>query len=191
MSEESVTQLLMSWKLGDQEAAARVLPLIYEELRRIASRQLRRERGAHTLQATAIVHEAYMRLVGQAGLDWPSRSHFFAFSAHLIRRILVDYARRRNRSKRGGLCEKITLLEMADPALETSPDLEALDEALTGLKKIDPRKATIVELKFFAGFTLDEIAAQLGVSVETVSREWRRAKAWLYNTLQTDAAKGA
>lgn len=191
MSDEKITQLLTSWSSGNQEAAERVLPLIYEELRRIASRQLRGERESHTLQATAIVHEAYMRLVGQAGLDWPSRSHFFAFSAHLIRRILVDHARRRNRAKRGGLFEKITLLEMADPALEKSPDLEALDEALDGLKKIDPRKATIVELKFFAGFTLDEIAAQLGISVETVSREWRRARAWLYSTLQKDAANGA
>jgi len=191
LSDDKITQLLMSWSSGDQEAAERLLPLVYEELRRIASRQLRGERGAHTLQATAIVHEAYMRLVGQAGLEWPSRSHFFAFSAHLIRRILVDHARRRNRAKRGGLFEKITLLDMADPALEKSPDLEALDEALTGLKKIDPRKATIVELKFFAGFTLDEIAAQLGVSVETVSREWRRARAWLYSTLQNDAADGA
>jgi len=191
LSDEKITQLLTSWSSGNQEAAERVLPLIYEELRRIASRQLRGERESHTLQATAIVHEAYMRLVGQAGLDWPSRSHFFAFSAHLIRRILVDHARRRNRAKRGGLFEKITLLEMADPALEKSPDLEALDEALDGLKKIDPRKATIVELKFFAGFTLDEIAAQLGISVETVSREWRRARAWLYSTLQKDAANGA
>jgi len=191
LSDEKITQLLTSWSSGDPEAAEQLLPLVYEELRRIASRQLRGERESHTLQATAIVHEAYMRLVGQAGLEWPSRSHFFAFSAHLIRRILVDHARRRNRAKRGGLFEKITLLEMADPALEKSPDLEALDEALDNLKKIDPRKATIVELKFFAGFTLDEIAAQLGVSVETVSREWRRARAWLYSALQKNAANGA
>jgi len=191
VSEETITQLLTSWSSGDQEAAERLLPLVYEELRRIASRQLRRERESHTLQATAIVHEAYMRLVGQAGLEWPSRSHFFAFSAHLIRRILVDHARRRNRAKRGGLSEKITLLEMADPALEKSPDLEALDEALAGLEKVDPRKAAVVELKFFGGLTLDEIGAQLGVSAETVSREWRRARAWLYSTLQTNAMNGA
>lgn len=191
MNEEGITQLLTSWSSGDQEAAERLLPLVYEELRRIAARHLRRERGPHTLQATAIVHEAYMRLVGQPGLEWPSRSHFFAFSAHLIRRILVDHARRRNRAKRGGLAERITLLEMADPALEKNPDLEALDEALAGLEKVDPRKAAVVELKFFGGLTLDEIGAQLGVSAETVSREWRRARAWLYSSLQTGAANGA
>ena len=190
MSEETITQLLTKWSSGDQQAAERVLPLVYEELRRIAARQLRRERGAHTLQATAIVHEAYMRLVGQPGLEWPSRAHFYAFSAHLIRRILVDYARRRNRAKRGGLSEKITLVEMADLALEKSPDLVALDEALSDLEKFDPRMAAVVELKFFAGLTLEEIAEQLGVSSETVSREWRRARAWLYSMLQTNAATG-
>jgi RNA polymerase sigma factor (TIGR02999 family) len=191
LTEETVTQLLARWSSGDQEAAERLLPLVYDELRRIAARQLRRERDAHTLQATAIVHEAYMRLVGQPGLEWPSRAHFFAFSAHLIRRILVDYARRRNRAKRGGLAERITLVEMADLALEKSPDLIALDEALSGLEKVDPRKATVVELKFFAGLTLEEIADQLGISSETVSREWRRARAWLYSTLQTNAAHSA
>lgn len=191
MIDETITQLLARWTAGDPEAAERVLPLVYEELRRIAGRQLRQERDAHTLQATAIVHEAYMRLVGQAGLEWPSRAHFFAFSAHLIRRILVDYARRRNRAKRGGLAEKITLVEMADMALEKSPDLVALDEALTGLEKVDPRKAAVVELKFFAGLTLEEIAGQLGISPETVSREWRRARAWLYSALQTSEVNGA
>jgi RNA polymerase sigma-70 factor, ECF subfamily len=191
VTDETITQLLARWGSGDQEAAERVLALVYPELRRIAARQLRRERDAHTLQATAIVNEAYMRLVEQPGLEWPSRSHFFAFSAHLIRRILVDYARRRNRAKRGGLTEKISLVEMADLPLEKSPDLVALDEALSGLEKVDPRKATVVELKFFAGLTLDEIAEQLRVSRETVSREWRRARAWLYDALQTDAANGA
>jgi RNA polymerase sigma-70 factor, ECF subfamily len=131
-----------------------------------------------------------MRLVEQAGLEWPSRAHFYTFSAHLIRRILVDYARRRNRGKRGGLSEKVTLVEMVDPAPEKSLDLMALDEALSGLEKVDPRKASIVELKFFAGLTLEEIAQQLGISPETVSREWRRARAWLYSTLQTNAATG-
>ena len=184
MTEETITQLLARWGSGDPEAAEQVLPLIYQELRRIAARQLRQERAGHTLQATAIVNEAYLRLLGQPGLEWPSRAHFFAFSAHLIRRILVDYARRRNRAKRGGLAEKLTPVEMADLALEKSPDLIALDEALSGLEKVDPRKATVVELKFFGGLTLEEIAAQLGISAETVSREWRRAKAWLYDQLQ-------
>lgn len=191
MAEKTVTQLLARWSSGDREAAERLLPLVYDELRHIAARQLRRERAGHTLQATAIVHEAYMRFVAQPGLEWPSRAHFFAFSAHLIRRILVDYARRRNRAKREGMAEKITLVDMADLAHEKSPDLVALDEALSGLEKVDPRKATVVELKFFGGLTLEEIAAQLGISTETVSREWRRARAWLYSTLQTGAANGA
>lgn len=191
MREPSVTQFLQRWSAGDQEAAELALPLIYDELRRIASRELRRERGDHTLQATAIVHEAYMRLAAQPGWQWPSRSHFFAFSAHLIRRILVDHARHRNRAKRGGLAEKVTLFEVAGLALEKSPDLIALDEALSGLEKVDPRKASVVELKFFAGLTLEEIAAQLGVSPETVGREWRRARAWLFSALQTGAANGA
>lgn len=191
MSKESITWLLAQWRSGDQEAAERVLPLVYEELRIIASRQLRQERSAHTLQATAIVHEAYLRLSEEAGLEWPSRSHFFAFAAHLIRRILVDYARHRNRAKRGGLSHKVTLLEAADLALEKSPDLVALDEALSDLEKIDPRKAAVVELRFFAGLTIEEIAEHLAVSPETVSREWRRAKAWLYGALQTAPPNGA
>lgn len=192
MRPPSLTQLLQRWSRGDREAAEQALPLVYDELRRIASKQLRRERGDHTLQATAIVHEAYLRIVAQTGMEWSSRAHFFAFSAHLIRRILVDHARRRNRAKRGGLSEKLTLIEAADlaPALERSPDLIDLDEALSGLEKVDPRKATVVELKFFAGLTLDEIAEQLGISPETVTREWRRARAWLYSALQADAAQG-
>jgi RNA polymerase sigma-70 factor, ECF subfamily len=191
LTEKTVTQLLATWSSGDREAAERLLPLVYDELRHIAARQLRRERAGHTLQPTAIVHEAYLRLSGQPGLKWPSRAHFLAFAAHLIRRILVDYARRRNRAKRGGLSERITFIEAADLALEKSPDLVALDEALSGLEKVDPRKATVVELKFFAGLTLEETAAQLGISPETVSREWRRAKAWLYSSLQTNTANGA
>ena len=190
MKEPSLTQLLQRWSRGDREAAEQALPQVYDELRRLASKALLRERGGHTLQATAIVHEAYLRLVAQTGVEWSSRAHFFAFSAHLIRRILVDYARRRNRAKRGGLAERITLVEAASLALESSPDLLALDEALSGLEKVDPRKATVVELKFFAGLTLDEIAEQLGVSAETVTREWRRAKSWLYSALQADAAHG-
>lgn len=157
----------------------------------MAARQLRLEREAHTLQATAIVHEAYLRLVRQPGLEWPSRSHFFAFAAHLIRRILVDHARHRNRAKRGGLAEKIALAEMADLPAGKSPDLVALDEALSCLEKIDPRKATVVELKFFAGLSSEEIAQQLRISPETVRREWRRARAWLYGALQTRPANGA
>ena len=188
MNLPSVTQLLQQWSTGDREAAEQALPLVYNELRRIASKELRRVRGGQTLQATAIVHEAYMHLAGQAGLEWPSRAHFFAFAAHLIRQILVDHARTRNRAKRGGGYEKVTLREAADLAWEKSPDVIALDEALSSLEKVDPRKALVVELKFFAGLTLEEIAEQLGISAETVSREWRRARVWLYSALQTNAA---
>ena len=191
MTEETITQWLTRWGSGDPEAAERALPLVYQELRRMAARQLLLEREAHTLQATAIVHEAYLRLAGQSGLEWPSRSHFFAFAAHLIRRILVDHARHRNRAKRGGLAETVALVEVADLPLGKSPDLVALDEALSGLEKIDPRKATVVELKFFAGLTSEEIAQQLRISPETVRREWRRARAWLYGALRTRPANDA
>jgi RNA polymerase sigma factor (TIGR02999 family) len=184
-----VTQLLQKWSAGDQEAATRVLPLIYDELRRIASRQLRRERGDHTLQATAIVNEAYLRLDGAEGFSWPSRAHFFAFASHLIRRILVDYARHQNRQKRGGKAEKVSLAEVADLAAVKSADVLALDEALASLEAIDPRKAAVVELRFFGGLTLEETATQLGISPETVGREWRRAKAWLYKELQAPGAE--
>lgn len=126
-----------------------------------------------------------MRLQGHEGFQWPSRAHFFAFAAHLIRRILVDHARNRNRAKRGGGWERVTLAEAADLSLSRSPDLLALDEALTSLEAIDPRKAAVVELRFFAGLNLEETAGQLGVSPETVGREWRRAKAWLYNQLRS------
>jgi RNA polymerase sigma factor (TIGR02999 family) len=182
----TVTQWLQRWSEGDQEAAARALPLVYDELRRIAARQLRHERDDHTLEATAIVHEAYLRLAQQNGLHWPSRTHFFAFAAHLMRRILVDHARHLNRAKRGAGAHRITLSEAAGLALVRSPDLEAVDDALSALEEIDPRKAAVVELRFFAGLTIEETAAQLGVSPETVGREWRRAKAWLYRELSRE-----
>jgi RNA polymerase sigma-70 factor (ECF subfamily) len=185
MPDHAITQLLQKWSTGDQEAAERVLPLVYDELRRIASQQLRRERSDHTLQATAIVHEAYLRLDGHDGFHWPSREHFYAFAAHLIRRILVDYARHQKRQKRGGGMEKVTLIEAVDLTTMKNLDLLAVDEALAALEAIDPRKAAVVELRFFGGLTLDETAAQLGISAETVGREWRRAKAWLYKELQS------
>lgn len=185
MRQPTVTHLLQRWSTGDREAAEQVLPLVYDELRHIASKELRREREGHTLQATAIVHEAYLRLSGHEGFQWPSRAHFFAFAAHLIRRILVDYARHQNRLKRGGQAERVTLDEGIGLVEARSPDLVALDEALARLEAIDPRKAAIVELRFFGGLTLDETAGQLGISAETVSRDWRRAKAWLLTELQS------
>lgn len=184
MEGSSITQLLQSWSDGDREAAERVLPLVYDELRRIALRQLRQERREHTLEATAVVHEAYLRLSGQEGFHWPDRIHFFAFAAHLMRRILVDYARNRNRAKREGKWERVTLTEAAELLPAKGADVAALDDALTSLDALDPRKAAVVELRFFGGLTLEETAGQLGVSVETVNREWRRAKAWLYKELR-------
>jgi RNA polymerase sigma factor (TIGR02999 family) len=184
MADKTITRLLQDWSTGDSGAEKEVLPLVYEELRRIAESHLRQERCGHTLQATAIVHEAFLRLHGQPGFEWPSREHFFAFVAHLIRRILVDYARGRNRMKRGGEAERVPLVEVADQTSLRAPELVALDDALNALETIDPRKAAVVELRFFGGLTLDETAAHLGVSPETVGREWRRAKAWLYAQLQ-------
>ena len=188
----TLTQLLKRWSEGDRAAVERALPQVYDELRRIAARELRRERPDHTLGATEIVHEAYLRLARQPGLDWPSRNHFFAFAAHLMRRILVDHARHRNRARRGGGERLLPLADLPHLAISdlafSGPDLLALDEALTRLAALDPQKATIVELRFFAGLTVEETAGQLGVSPETVGRHWRRAKAWLYQELQP--AKG-
>lgn len=185
--ETAITQLLQQWSTGDREAAEQVLPLVYDELRRIAAHHLRQERSEHTLQATAIVHEAYLRLSEEGSLRWPSRTHFYAFAAHLIRRILVDHARTRNRSKRGGDLQRVTVAELenlGDLSSGQSPDIEALDDALTTLEEVDPRKAAVVELRFFAGLSIEETAEQLGVSAETVGREWRRAKAWLFKELR-------
>jgi RNA polymerase sigma factor (TIGR02999 family) len=185
----SVTDLLQAWSSGDEHAAAQVLPLIYEEIRRIAAREMRRERSEHTLQATEVAHEVFLRLAQEHGLEWDSRLRFFAFAAHLVRRILVDHARQRNRVKRGGRSCKVTLAEAAEEAVERPADLLALDDALSSLAALDPRKASVVELRFFGGLTLEEIADHLAVSRETVSREWRRARAWLYEELSDDEAQ--
>lgn len=182
-AKEPVTDRLQLWSAGDQQAGAQVLALVYEELHRIAVRQFRRERRDHTLEPTAVVHEAYLRLRGERGLHWQSRAQFFAFAAHLFRRILVDHARRRLCAKRGGRVREVTLSEAADLPLAKPLDLVALDDSLSALSTLDPRKAAVVELRFFGGFTLEETAAHLGISPETAGREWRRAKAWLYEEL--------
>lgn len=184
MSQAPITNLLQRWSTGDREAAEQVLPLVYDELRRIAARELRRHRRGNTLQATAIVHEVYLRLSGQEGFRIVSRTHFFALAARLVRHVLVDYARRQHRLKRGGQTERVTLTEVAGLVASRAPDLLAVDEALEKLEALDPRKAAVVELRFFAGLTLDETAEQLGISPETVGREWRRARAWLCNELE-------
>jgi RNA polymerase sigma factor (TIGR02999 family) len=181
----SVTDLLEQWSAGDRAAAEQVMPLVYDHLRRIAARHLGRGSGDQTLQATAIVHEAYLRLQGQEQVPWSSREHFFAFAARLIRQILVDHARHRHRLKRGGRAARVTLSEAMAWEEAKSPDVLALDQALERLEGLDRRKAAIVELRFFAGLTIEETAGQLGVSVETVGREWRRARAWLSDQLET------
>ncbi len=180
LSAEEVTRLLRRWSGGDREAASELMPLVYDELRRIAADQFRRERADHTLQATAIVHEAYLRLSEQNGLRWQNRSHFFGLAAHVVRRILVDHSRERGCAKRGGGKRRVTLAEAASIATARPPDLQDLDDALRSLAEIDPQKASIVELRFFGGLTIEETAEFLAVSPATIVRQWRRAKAWLY-----------
>ncbi len=184
---ESVTYLLERWSAGDRAAAERLMPLVYDHLRRIAAAHLRRGRGDQTLQATAIVHEAYLRLQGQEQVPWANRAHFYAFAARIIRQILVDHARHRHRLKRGGGAARVTLSEAIVWEEAKSPDVLALDQALERLEELDRRKATIVELRFFAGMTLEETAGELGISIETVGREWRRARAWLSDQLAVGA----
>jgi RNA polymerase sigma factor (TIGR02999 family) len=168
---------LVEWKSGRKEALDLLVPLVYEELRRLADRYLRSERSASTLQPTAIVNEAYLRLVAQSLPDWESRAHFFGVAAHLMRQILVDHARRRKSAKRGGGAEKIPLQEVLDITPGASSSIEQVDDALTALAAFDERKAKVIELRFFGGFDLEEVAQALGISSATVVREQRTAVA--------------
>jgi RNA polymerase sigma factor (TIGR02999 family) len=176
---QDVTQLLNKAQAGDKFALDELLPLVYNELRRIAGNQLRNERGDHTLQATALVHEAYLRLIEQREVNWNNRLHFFSIAAEMMRRILVNYAVQRNAQKRGDGAAKISL-EDAD-SFESKPDFDliALDEALKNLAKLDELQARVVELRFFGGLTIEETAEVLNISDSTVKREWRMAKSWL------------
>lgn len=180
---DTVARLLERWNAGDREAADELVPLLYDELHRLAAGYVGRERASHTLQATAVVHEAYLRLVGQRKVRFCDRAHFIGVAAHVMRRVLVDYSRDRGRVKRGGRLRRLTLVEAADLCESRHPDLVELDDALAGLAKVDPRKASIVELRYFGGLTIDEIAEVLDLAPRTVSREWRRARAWLYHEL--------
>jgi RNA polymerase sigma factor (TIGR02999 family) len=189
---EHVTQMLVDWSGGDQEAPARLMPLVYDELRGLARHYLQRERPDHTLQATGLVHEAYLRLVDQSTATWQSRAHFFGVAAQVMRRILVDYARSHRAGKRGGGWDKLEFDDALAPAAERSVDLVALDDALKDLLALDPRQSQIVELRFFGGLTNEEIGEVLDVSPRTVKREWRIAKAWLRRAIMTgeeDAAR--
>ena len=178
-SEETVTNLLRAWSAGDESALERLVPQVESELRRIASRHMRREHAGHTLQTTALVNELYIKLVDQKQATWHNRVHFFAVAAQLMRRILVDHARRHLRTKRGGGAVTIPLDEVAIISHEKSAELIALDEALQRLAEIDPLKAKVVELRHFGGLTVEETAAILKVSEITVMRHWGLAKSWL------------
>ncbi|HRH43266.1 MAG TPA: sigma-70 family RNA polymerase sigma factor [Pyrinomonadaceae bacterium] len=175
-----ITQLLKDWSEGNQIALDKLMPLVYEELRRQASRYLQNERQGHTLQTTALIHEAYLKLIGINEIEWQNRNHFFALASTAMRRILVDYARERKRDKRGGSAENLPLDEaLMISANEKSVDLISLDEALNRLAKLDERQARVVELRYFSGLSIDETAEVLGVSNATVRLDWNLAKAWL------------
>jgi RNA polymerase sigma factor (TIGR02999 family) len=180
---QNVTQLLVDWSNGDEQALEKLMPVVYDYLRRQAARYLRRERAGHTLQTTALVNEAYLRLVDQQNVRWQNRAHFFAIAAQAMRRILVDHARVRQAAKRGGDGVRVTLDEAVAPSDERDLDIVALDEALTRLAAFDPRQARIVELRFFGGLSVEETAEVLSVSAGTVKGDWSIAKAWLRREL--------
>jgi RNA polymerase sigma factor (TIGR02999 family) len=183
-SSQDVTRLLKDWCQGDQAALDRLMPLVHDELHRLAHRYMARERVGHTLQTTALVNEAYLRLVDASQVEWQNRAHFFAISANLMRRILVDFARSRGYRKRGGNVHKVELDEGRIASPRQSADLVALDDALDALAAIDPRQAQVVEMRFFGGLGEEEAAEVLGVSSRTVKRDWAMAKAWLARELK-------
>jgi len=178
-SPNEVTQLLVAWGNGDQEALDQLMPLVYSELHRIAHRYIKKERPGHTLQTSALLNEAFMRMVDQREVTWKSRAHFFAIAAQMMRRILVDYARSRRYTKRGGDAQEVSFNEELIISRQRGADVVALHEALNELATIDERKSKVVELKFFGGLSIEETAEVLGVSEGTVMRDWTLAKAWL------------
>lgn len=180
----NVTQLLKDYKDGKKDALDELFPLVYDELRKLAASRMRNERGDHTLQPTALVHEAYMRLIEQHSTDWQNRAHFFGLAAEMMRRILVNHAVSHNAEKRFGNQTKLALDEIVDFTKGSDINLVALDDALNRLAEFDPKQAKIVELKFFGGLTNEEIAEVVGVSDSTIKREWRIAKAWLHEQLK-------
>jgi RNA polymerase sigma factor (TIGR02999 family) len=177
-----VTRLLAKWRKGDERAVAELMPLIYGELRQLAAACLRGERHSHTLQPTALVHEAYLRLVDQSSPDWQSRSHFYGVAARVMRQILVDHARRKQAKKRAG--EPVALEQAVSFQPDRSADLVALDDSLTDLEKFDARKCKAIELRYFAGLTMEEIAQAMNLSVESVRRDMRMAEAWLHHAMR-------
>jgi RNA polymerase sigma factor (TIGR02999 family) len=184
-SPNHITQLLVDWSNGDQSALDELMPLVYAELRRIAGRYMRHENPGHTLQTSALINEAYLRLVDQRGVHWQNRAHFYGVAARLMRRILVDHARSRTRVKRGGGARPVDLGQVAIVS-EQAAQVVALDDALRSLADMDPRKSQIVEMRFFGGLTTEEVAEVLKVTPRTVEREWRKAKAWLHQAIRED-----
>jgi RNA polymerase sigma factor (TIGR02999 family) len=183
---ETVTRLLMDWTSGSQQALDALMPLVYDELRRLARSHMRRERPGHTLAATGLVHEAYLRLLGQ-DVNWQNRAHFFGIAAQMMRRVLVDYAKTQQRAKRGGGAVKVALDEPSLLSKNPPADIVALDESLNRLGKLDPQRARIVELRFFGGLSNEESAEILKISPATVQRQWAGARAWLYHELKHEA----
>ena len=175
----NITQLLVNWSEGDQAALDQILPLVYDELRRLARSYLRRERSDHTLQATALVHEAYLRLIDQHSVTWQNRAHFFGIASQMMRRILVNHALAHGAAKRGGIAQKISLDEAVGRGVQSEMDLLALDRALKELEKLDSRQSRVVELRYFGGLSIEETAEVLGLSPATVKREWSTARLWL------------
>ncbi len=190
ISSPDVTGLLIEWQQGDSVALDKLTSLVYDELRRIAHRYMQQERDGHTLQTTALVHEAYARLVGGQKIEWQNRAHFFGVVAQVMRHVLIDHARRRNYAKHGGDIQQVPLEDATAMSEERAAELIALDEALDELAKLDPRKSRIVELRYFGGLSLEETASVLDVSVMTVRRDWRAAKAWLYKQVGRRKAEG-
>ncbi|HSB10277.1 MAG TPA: sigma-70 family RNA polymerase sigma factor [Blastocatellia bacterium] len=186
-TQQQITERLIAWNSGDPAALDDVIRAVYRELRRMADRYLRLESPGHTLQPTALVHEAYLRLIDQTQVNWQNRAHFFGVAAQMMRRILVDHARTKQREKRGGPVRKLPLDEAMDVSKGRAADLVALDSALESLTEFDPRKSRVVELRFFGGLSVAETAEVLDVSPQTVIRDWKLAKAWLYQEMKNES----
>ncbi len=190
-SSHDVTGLLVAWRSGDETALNRLIPIVHDELHRIARACLAGERPGHSLQATALVNEAYLRLIETQGVNWQNRAHFLAMAARVMRRVLVDFARARQYQKRGGGAVRVTLIDEVALSDEPGRDLVALDDALEALAALDERKSRVIEMRFFGGLSVKETAEALQVSPETVMRDWKLAKAWLLRQLRTDAGRNA
>jgi RNA polymerase sigma-70 factor (ECF subfamily) len=186
LSADNLTGLLIEWRQGDKAALDKLTPLVYDEMRRLAHRYVRRERDGHTLQTTALVNEVYLRLAGQQNVEWQDRAHFFGVIAQVMRHILIDHARARHYAKRGGTAEHVPLEDADLMSAQRAAELVALDEALDELARLDRRKSRVVELRYFGGLSLEETAEVLEISVMTVRRDWRAAKAWLFRRMRDE-----